>query len=313
MQLDRSVKTLIAVATLVAATFLMMNHIIDSAPVADWWLAGILFAISVGFWVWIWQEDQSSTALALGDDAGLGQIQEWIISGDQLTSSPALEKPLPVGEPAVGEVKAADDLPEPEEQPEGEIDPADDQIAEVIEEVVEGTPDDPAEIVEEAKEGAEIAEVELADAMAGGPTGTTGEVAEENVEIVEEEIAGEEITREDQEIRETPSAPEPDESGEAASDDADSQETEARIQDLTRIEGIGPKYRDALIEAGLRRFEDIAASSEEQLTEIIREAGMRKPPSVGTWVKQAGFAARKDWNGLDKLQKELVGGRRTDD
>jgi predicted flap endonuclease-1-like 5' DNA nuclease len=87
----------------------------------------------------------------------------------------------------------------------------------------------------------------------------------------------------------------------AASDEED---------DLTRVEGIGPKYRDALIEAGITTFAQIAAMTEEQLVDLIRDAGMRKPPSVGTWAEQAKLAAADDWEGLDALQERLSGGRR---
>lgn len=87
-------------------------------------------------------------------------------------------------------------------------------------------------------------------------------------------------------------------------------ETPDAPDDLTRIEGVGPKYRDALIAAGLDTFEKIAAADEERFVEIIREAGMRRPGSVGSWAEQAALAARRDWEGLEALQKKLSGGRR---
>ena len=82
------------------------------------------------------------------------------------------------------------------------------------------------------------------------------------------------------------------------------------IDDLTRIEGVGPKYRDALVDAGLKTFDQIAKASTADLLMALKAAGMRRPASIITWAEQAGYATRDDWEGLDKLQEELKGGRR---
>lgn len=80
--------------------------------------------------------------------------------------------------------------------------------------------------------------------------------------------------------------------------------------DLTRIEGIGPKYRDILVTAGIKTFAQIAALNEERLVEIIKQGGGRKSGSMGTWPQQAALAAKGDWEALDKLQSALSGGRK---
>jgi predicted flap endonuclease-1-like 5' DNA nuclease len=80
--------------------------------------------------------------------------------------------------------------------------------------------------------------------------------------------------------------------------------------DLTRIEGIGPKYRDALAAAGISTFDQLAAASMEQIEQTAEAAGMRRSASMSTWVEQAKLAAKNDWEGLDKLQTKLTGGRR---
>jgi len=82
--------------------------------------------------------------------------------------------------------------------------------------------------------------------------------------------------------------------------------------DLTKIEGIGPKMANALKEAGIDTFVRLAASAEDVLREAIEKAGMRFSPSLPTWAKQAGYAASGDWDGLKKYQDELVGGRKVD-
>jgi len=80
--------------------------------------------------------------------------------------------------------------------------------------------------------------------------------------------------------------------------------------DLTKVEGIGPKMSAALKAAGIDTFAKLAASSEDTLRQAIEAAGMRLAPSITTWAEQAELAAKGDWDALDKLQNELEGGRR---
>lgn len=80
--------------------------------------------------------------------------------------------------------------------------------------------------------------------------------------------------------------------------------------DLTKIEGIGAKYQEALHNAGITTFEQLAVLSVDQLVEIAQAAGMRRSGSMNTWAEQAALAAKGDWDALQKLQDELVGGRR---
>jgi F-type H+-transporting ATPase subunit gamma len=80
--------------------------------------------------------------------------------------------------------------------------------------------------------------------------------------------------------------------------------------DLTRIEGIGPKMSRALKAAGIDTFKKLAQTDEATLREAISAAGMRFAPSAPTWPEQAAFAARGDWDGLANFQETLVAGRR---
>lgn len=86
----------------------------------------------------------------------------------------------------------------------------------------------------------------------------------------------------------------------------------ADADDLTKIEGIGKKMAAALVSAGIDTYAKLAVASEEELTQAIKDAGMRLSASLGTWAEQAEFAKNGDWDGLDKLQDELQGGRRVD-
>lgn len=79
--------------------------------------------------------------------------------------------------------------------------------------------------------------------------------------------------------------------------------------DLTKIEGIGPKMSQALVAAGIDTFEKLAAASEDDLRAAIEAADMRLAPSLVTWAKQAAFAAKGDWVGLQAYQDTLDAGR----
>lgn len=80
--------------------------------------------------------------------------------------------------------------------------------------------------------------------------------------------------------------------------------------DLTRIEGIGPKTRDALHASGIRTFAQVAQMSGEELTRIVKEEhGVRLVGDAATWARQAQFLVAGDEVGLQAYQNSLIGGR----
>jgi hypothetical protein len=79
--------------------------------------------------------------------------------------------------------------------------------------------------------------------------------------------------------------------------------------DLTRIEGIGPKISGLLQEAGISTFAQLATTSVERLEKIIADANLTALADPGTWPAQARLAAEGQWERLDALQEELKGGR----
>jgi large subunit ribosomal protein L27 len=79
--------------------------------------------------------------------------------------------------------------------------------------------------------------------------------------------------------------------------------------DLTIIEGIGPKMAAALIAAGIDTFAKLSDTSEDEIRAAVQAAGMNFAPSIPTWAKQAKFAAEGDMDGLKAYQDKLVGGR----
>ncbi len=79
--------------------------------------------------------------------------------------------------------------------------------------------------------------------------------------------------------------------------------------DLTKIEGIGPKVAKVLSDSGITSFESLSTADPSEVKTVLNEAGLQMMSPEG-WIEQAEFAAREDWDGLQKLQDELKGGRR---
>jgi predicted flap endonuclease-1-like 5' DNA nuclease len=80
--------------------------------------------------------------------------------------------------------------------------------------------------------------------------------------------------------------------------------------DLTVIEGIGPKISGILQENGINTFADLAAADLNRLREILQKAELGNIANPATWVEQAQLAAEGRWDELKTLQSQLKGGRR---
>ncbi|MGR3810249.1 DivIVA domain-containing protein [Jiulongibacter sp. NS-SX5] len=85
-------------------------------------------------------------------------------------------------------------------------------------------------------------------------------------------------------------------------------------QDLTVIEGIGPKIAELLKANGIATYRDLATQPAYKIKSILEEAGpsysMHDP---STWSKQALLADSEKWDELDALKEELDGGRVVED
>lgn len=80
--------------------------------------------------------------------------------------------------------------------------------------------------------------------------------------------------------------------------------------DLTVVEGIGPKISELLKDAGIASWSALSATTVDKLRDLLKEAGSRfgvhKPD---TWSRQAGMAARGEWKALKEWQDYLDGGK----
>ncbi len=80
--------------------------------------------------------------------------------------------------------------------------------------------------------------------------------------------------------------------------------------DLTKIEGIGPKISQILSNEGITTFAALAETEESRLEAILEAAGSRfSLAEPETWPEQAALAAAGKWDELTALQDRLTGGR----
>jgi predicted flap endonuclease-1-like 5' DNA nuclease len=84
--------------------------------------------------------------------------------------------------------------------------------------------------------------------------------------------------------------------------------------DLTVIEGIGPKISELFNTNGVGTFAYLADLSIEQMKQVLKSGGdkftLARPD---TWAEQAALARDNKWNDLKVLQDILVGGIRPED
>ena len=79
--------------------------------------------------------------------------------------------------------------------------------------------------------------------------------------------------------------------------------------DLTKIEGVGPKAAEALVNAGLETFAKVAKAEADKMKEILTEASSRMAHLDPTsWPKQAQMAADEKWDELKTWQDSVKGG-----
>lgn len=80
--------------------------------------------------------------------------------------------------------------------------------------------------------------------------------------------------------------------------------------DLTIVEGIGPKISELLQQAGIDTWAKLGATDPEKIKEILKAGGPRFGlAEPRTWPQQATLADQGKWESLDKLQDELDGGK----
>ncbi|HKK80554.1 MAG TPA: helix-hairpin-helix domain-containing protein [Phaeodactylibacter sp.] len=80
-------------------------------------------------------------------------------------------------------------------------------------------------------------------------------------------------------------------------------------EDLTIVEGIGPKIEQLLKNAGIDSWQALAKAPVERLRDLLQEGGTNyKLAKPDTWPQQAALAAAGKWGELQELQDRLQGG-----
>lgn len=110
----------------------------------------------------------------------------------------------------------------------------------------------------------------------------------------------------------------PDETKEIVTDEvpADAEtvkiERDAKPDDLTVVEGIGPAIQKILHAAGIHTYRDLGASDPGRIKAILDEANpnLANLSNPTTWPEQAQLAADEKWDELKALKDRLNAGRR---
>jgi len=83
--------------------------------------------------------------------------------------------------------------------------------------------------------------------------------------------------------------------------------------DLTIIEGIGPKIDDLFHANGVVSFAQLARLSVAEMLEILERGGPHfQLANPGSWARQAALASENRWAELKRLQEDLIAGRPVD-
>lgn len=86
-------------------------------------------------------------------------------------------------------------------------------------------------------------------------------------------------------------------------------EEKSAVDDLVKLEGIGPRVAKVLNDGGITTFAALANANAVDIQKRLTAAGLQMMNPEG-WIEQARLAANGDWVALEKLQSELKGGRR---
>ncbi len=170
-------------------------------------------------------------------------------------------------------------------------------MSQVTDAIAEGLAERKAE-KSSSSEGADVkAKEEVAPAAAKAeekPAAAEKEVVKEE-KVVEEKVEAAAVTEKEVEEKEKTPAKKA-----AKTDEADN---------LTKIEGIGPKAAEALTNSGIDTYAKLSKSKPEKVKEILAEASSRMAHLDPTsWPKQAKMAADGKWDELKEWQDKAKAG-----
>ena len=290
MSVDRSTRSTFAALLLIAALFVAMNRIVASAPLGDWGLPLVLFILGAAL-VPNWnisrsrpEADEEDEALALpGND-----VHTYRISAQQVPRLHTMTiRPDP--EEADTVVTITEDTP-------GDVLPF------VETEVVESAPPAPAPTPEPSSASPSTAPEPIPSSPPPAATSPAPEPTPTPEPPPATPAAAPEPVPSSPPPAATSPTPEPTPTPAPAATSAASEPVPSTIgsaDDLTKLNGIGPKSAAALKAAGIDSFHKLANSSDDQIRAAVAE--VRLVGDVTTWARQAAYAAQSDWAGLDQF------------
>ncbi|MCU0466604.1 MAG: hypothetical protein MUF38_18810, partial [Anaerolineae bacterium] len=307
---DRESRGIIAVILATAAVIIGINLVLSPDGLPAWAaVAAILCAaLAAGLWLWSWREQVTPNA-------------PYKTEAEPIVTLAAAPEPVALPAPVAAAPEAVV-MPEPEPVVPSEVaaataTPAPDQVVQAV--TADPTPAIQPDVVETEVElptapTPEPEEVVTSVAPTEAPEETAAEIQDETG--VQDETAAPETQPEPGTPAEEPAAaPAPESLGEASPVPPTATAYKpGESDDLTRIEGIGPYYRDALAKLGITTFSQLASRTDAAaMVAELKANGYRQHPTIPTWAEQAALAAAGDWEGLAKLQASLIGGRRGGD
>ncbi|MFK5973002.1 MAG: 30S ribosomal protein S2 [Flavobacteriaceae bacterium] len=136
-------------------------------------------------------------------------------------------------------------------------------------------------------------------------------VAEAPKKEKKEEVKVEETKVEEVKVEEAPKAEEKKEEAKTTKEEAP-KATKAKAEkgdDLTKVEGIGPKAAEALVNSGFDSYTKLSKAKPDNIKNILTEASSRMAHLDPTsWPKQAQMAADGKWDELKEWQENVKGG-----
>jgi predicted flap endonuclease-1-like 5' DNA nuclease len=305
--MDKATKSILAVGSLVIAVFMGINYMVDNNRNGSWLFFLVLFVgLAIFFWWWMSSEERRARHDAEKEAREkIRQAEEQLRKAREAKPAiPAAAAPKPVLPPTPAVTKAAEtsqaNPPIVEEPAPVEMTPPASAPAPVVA-AVDTTPEpEPVAVVAEvpAPDSQIAPEPEKVEVPA--PHAVEVPAAPEEKEPVAVE-AKPKRTAKAPKVEATEAAPKPAKKSSKKASEAD---------DLTRLEGIGPYYRDVLANAGVTTFAGLAKLSQAEIDTLIKDAGARRSMTTATWAAQADLAAKGDWDALAALQATLTGGRK---
>lgn len=181
-------------------------------------------------------------------------------------------------------------------------------MTQVTDAVAEGLAERKAEKAAE-KEGMEEGMARQAEAKPEEPVAVADDKVEEAKPAVEAKVAKtpvkEEAKKEEKKEVAVAEAPAPEPAKEIPAE----KPKKKSADNLTKIEGIGPKAAEALVAAGVDSYAALAGSKPDAIKSVLTEASSRLAHLDPTsWPKQAKMAADGKWDELKTWQDNAKGG-----